>query len=206
MKYILIKAYLLKIEIILPDDYKILEKEEYKKHLIPFVDANGQPKNYTKEIEFLLKRERIKRLLEQAYTHPEELAENADYQRVILENKQIEHLKLYKNKTLIIDKMPYCYGFIEEFQKAQEINKQKKIFKTPLEEYKFNEKIYDKKILYPTEVLNTTEHNNENSEKEEEEKMRKETNESKKDENKEIIDSKRGNKKTKEKENMLIYF
>ena len=42
MKYILIKAYLLKIEIILPDDFKILEKEEYKKHLIPYTDANGQ--------------------------------------------------------------------------------------------------------------------------------------------------------------------
>ena len=210
MKYILIKAYLLKIEIILPDDYKILEKEEYKKHLIPFVDANGQTKDYTKEIKFLLKRERIQRRLEQAYTDPEELADNADYQRVKLENEQIEHLKLYKNKTLIIDKMPYCYDFIEEFQKAQEINKPKKIFKTPLEEYKFNEKIYDKEIIYPTEVLNAAEHNNEklkkyleeiNAEKEEDEKMRKETNESKKDEHKETIDSKRSDKKAKEKEN-----
>ena len=210
IKYILIKAYLFKIEIILPDDFKILEKEEFKKHLVPFVDNNGQNKDYTKEIKFLLKRERIQRRLENAYTDPEELADNADYQRVKLENEQIEHLKLYKNKTLIIDKMPYCYDFIEEFQKAQEINKPKKIFKTPLEEYKFNEKIYDKEIIYPTEVLNAAEHNNEklkkyleeiNAEKEEDEKMRKETNESKKDEHKETIDSKRSDKKAKEKEN-----
>ena len=93
---------------------------------------------------------------------------------------------------------------------AQEINKPKKIFKTPLEEYKFNEKIYDKEIIYPTEVLNASEHNSEklkkyleeiNAEKEEEEKMRKETNESKKDEHKETIDSKRSDKKSKDKEN-----
>ena len=31
MKYILVKAYLLKIEIILPDDFKTLDKEEFKK-------------------------------------------------------------------------------------------------------------------------------------------------------------------------------
>ena len=135
MKYILIKAYLLKIEIILPDDFKILDKEEYKKHFIPFIDGNGQTKDYTKEIKFLLKRERIQRRLEQTYTDPEELADNADYQRVKLEEEQIEHLKLYKNKTVFIDKMPYCYDFIEEFQKAQNIEKPKKIFKTPLELY-----------------------------------------------------------------------
>ena len=91
MKYILIKAYLLKIEIILPDDFKILDKEEYKRHLIPYTDANGQIKDYTKEIKLLLKRERIQNRLEKAYTDPEELAENDDYQRVKLENEQIEH-------------------------------------------------------------------------------------------------------------------
>ena len=206
MKYILIKAYLLKIEIILPDDFKILEKEEYNKHFVPFIDGNGQTKDYTKEIKFLLKRERIQRRLEQAYTDPEELADNADYQRVKLENEQIEHLKLYKNKTLIIDKMPYCYDFIEEFQKVQKIEKPRKIFKTTLEEYKFNEHIYDKEIIYPEEVLAAYEHNNEklkkyleslNNPKQPEEQINKDTIDSKKEENKETIDSKK-DKKTKE--------
>ena len=68
IKYILIKAYLLKIEIILPDDFKLLDKEEFKKHLVPFIDPNGQSKDYTKEIKFLLKRERIQYRLEKAYT------------------------------------------------------------------------------------------------------------------------------------------
>ena len=49
--------------------------------------------------------------------------------------------------------MPYCYDFVEEFQKKQNIEKPKKIFKTTLEEYKFNESIYDKEIIYPEEVL-----------------------------------------------------
>ena len=207
IKYILIKAYLLKIEIILPDDFKILDKEEFKKHLVPFTDSNGQTKDYTKEIKILLKRERIQRRLEQAYTDPEELADNADYQRVKLENEQIEHLKLYKNKTIFIDKLPYCYDFIEEFQKAQNIEKPKKIFKTTLEKYKFYENIFDKEIVYPEEVLNAYEHNKEKlrkyleglkADKENEEQINKETIE-KKDENKETIDSKK-DKKTNSKD------
>ena len=209
MKYILVKAYLLKIEIILPDDFKILDKEEYKKHFIPFIDSNGQTKDYTKEIKFLLKRERIQRRLEQAYTDPEELADNADYQRVKLEEEQIEHLKLYKNKTVFIDKMPYCYDFIEEFQKAQNIEKPKKIFKTPLEQYKFKELIYDKEIIYPQEVLDTYEHNKEKLQKFLDElnninNDNNENNEDKKEENKdkdkEANDSK-NDKKPKDKEN-----
>ena len=210
MKYILIKAYLLKIEIILPDDFKILDKEEYKKHFLPFIDNNGQTKDYTKEIKFLLKRERIQRRLEKAYTDPEELADNADYQRVKLENEQIEHLKLYKNKTVIIDKMPYCYDFIEEFQKAQNIQKPRKIFKTTLEEYKFNENIYNKEIIYPQEILQACEYYkemtqkyldslNKKSENEENNQGNKETID-KKEENKETIDSKK-DKKTKDKNN-----
>jgi hypothetical protein len=159
MKYILIKAYLLKIEIILPDDFKILDKEEFKKHLVPFIDSNGLSKDYTKEIKFLLKRERIQYRLEKTYTDPEELADNADYQRVKLEPEQIEHLKLYKLDTVFIDRMPYCYDFIGEFQKAQKIEKPKKIFKTTLEEYRFNENIYDKDIIYPEEVLQANEYN-----------------------------------------------
>ena len=207
IKYILIKAYLLKIEIILPDDFKILDKEEFKKHFVPFTDSNGQTKDYTKEIKILLKRERIQRRLEQAYTDPEELADNADYQRVKLENEQIEHLKLYKNKTIFIDKLPYCYDFIEEFQKAQNIEKPKKIFKTTLEKYKFYENIFDKEIVYPEEVLNAYEHNKEKlrkyleglkADKENEEQINKETIE-KKDENKETIDSKK-DKKTNSKD------
>ena len=169
-----------------------MDKEEFKKHFVPFIDGNGQTKDYTKEIKFLLKRERIQQRLEQAYTDPEELADNADYQRVKLENEQIEHLKLYKNKTIIIDKMPYCYDFIEEFQKAQKIEKPRKIFKTTLEEYKFNEQIYDKEIIYPEEVLSAYEHNSEklkkyleslNNQNETEEQINKKTIE-KKDENK----------------------
>ena len=195
MKYILIKAYLLKIEIILPDDFKILDKEEFKKHLMPYIDSNGQSKDYTKEIKLLLKRERIQRRLEQTYTDPEELADNADYQRVKLEEEQIEHLKLYKNKTVFIDKMPYCYDFIEEFQKAQNIEKPKKIFKTSLEQYKFNELIFDKEIIYPQEVLDAYEHNKEKLQKFLD-KLKNENNgqNNNEDKNKETIDKKEENK------------
>ena len=206
MKYILVKAYLLKIEIILPDDFKILDKEEFKKHLVPFVDSNGQTKDYTKEIKFLLKRERIQYRLEKAYTDPEELADNADYQRVKLEPEQIEHLKLYKLKTVFIDRMPYCYDFIEEFQKVQNIEKPKKIFKTTLEEYKFNENIYDKEIAYPEEVLQANEYNTEKlkkfndmmNQKPENEEANKENQEEAKDDKKN--NKKENNKNTKDNE------
>ena len=210
MKYILIKAYLLKIEIILPDDFKVLDKEEFKKHFLPYIDNNGQTKDYTKEIKLLLKRERIQRRLEKAYTDPEELADNADYQRVKLEEEQIEHLKLYKTKTLIIDRMPYCYDFVEEFQKKQNIEKPKKIFKTTLEEYKFNESIYDKEIIYPEEVLEACKYYKEMTQKylellnqkNEDKEINKENNEikDKKEENKETIESKKDNKDKKNKE------
>ena len=196
IKYILIKAYLLKIEIILPDDFKLLDKEEFKKHLVPFIDPNGQSKDYTKEIKFLLKRERIQYRLEKAYTDPEELADNADYQRVKLEPEQIEHLKLYKLKTVSIDRMPYCYDFIGEFQKAQNIENPKKIFKTELEEYRFNENIYDKDIIYPEEVLQANEFNKEELKKFYEKlNQKEETPEQNKENPEEIKDDKKINKK-----------
>ena len=196
IKYILIKAYLLKIEIILPDDFKLLDKEEFKKHLVPFIDPNGQSKDYTKEIKFLLKRERIQYRLEKAYTDPEELADNADYQRVKLEPEQIEHLKLYKLKTVSIDRMPYCYDFIGEFQKAQNIENPKKIFKTELEEYRFNENIYDKDIIYPEEVLQANEFNKEKLKKFYEKlNQKEETPEQNKENPEEIKDDKKINKK-----------
>ena len=159
MRFILIKADLLGIDIILPDDFKILNKEEFKKHLEPFIDPNGMSKNYTKEIKTLLKRERIQMRLEKAYTDPEELAENADYQRVKLEDEQIEHLKYYKEKTIKINRMPYCYDFVREFTKEQKIEKPKKVFKTPLERYKYIESIYNKELVYPEEVLQASEYN-----------------------------------------------
>ena len=98
IRYILIKADLLNIEIIIPTDFKILDKEEFSKHLYPMIDQNGVSKNYTNEIRTLLKRERIQLRLEGAYTDPDELAENADYQRVKLEPEQLENLKYYKEK------------------------------------------------------------------------------------------------------------
>jgi hypothetical protein len=210
MKYILVKAYLLKIEIILPDDFKILDKEEFKKHISPYTDQNGQVKDYTKEIKLLLKRERIQNRLEKAYTDPEELADNADYQRVKLEPDQIEFLKLYKLKTKHIEKMPYCYDFIGEFQKYQNVHKPKKILKTPLEEYKFNEMIFDKEIIYPEEVLSAKEHNLQKMQKNKEnkEEVKEETQENKeegkKNENKNNLkDSKviKENNKTESKDN-----
>ena len=206
MKYILVKAYLLKIEIILPDDFKILDKEEFKKHLVPFEDSNGQTKDYTKEIKFLLKRERIQNRLEKAYTDPEELAENGDYQRVKLEPEQIEHLKLYKVDTVSFDRMPYCYDFIGEFQKAQNIENPKKIFKSPLEEYRFNEAIYDKEIVYPEEVLQADEYNKEKikkylekiNQKPENEEENKKKEEEIKEEEKKNNNNTKSNKETKE--------
>ena len=158
MKYILVKANILNIEIILPKDFKILNKEEFKKHLEPLIDQNGVSQNYTKEMKILLKRERIQNRLENAYTDPEELADNADYQRVKLEPEQIEHLKFYKEKTLTINKMPYCYDLVSEFTRAQEIEIPRKIFKTPLEKYEFNEKVYNKELKYPFEVISANEY------------------------------------------------
>ena len=173
MRYILIKADLLKIEIILPTDFKILNKEEFKKHLEPLIDQNGIAKNYSNEIKTLLKRERIQLRLEGAYTDPDELADNADYQRVRLEDEQIEHLKFYKEKTLKINRMPYCYDFIKEFTREQKIEKPKKIFKTPLEKYKFHESIYNKELVYPEEVIQANEYNiQKNKERKEKEEQR----------------------------------
>ncbi len=55
---------------------KILEKNEYIRHIEPMLDSQGFAKNYTKEIKTLLKRERIQRKLEATYTDEDELNEN----------------------------------------------------------------------------------------------------------------------------------
>ena len=198
MKFIIVKAHLNNVEIVLPDDFKILDKEEFKKHLEPMMDSNGFNMNYTKEMKMLLKRERIQRRLEGAYTDPEELEENADYQRAKLEEEQIEHLKLYKEKTLKIEKMPYFYDFVKEFAKAQGIDKPRKIFKTPLEVYEFNEKIFDKEIIYPSEVLEASEFYVQ-KEKERKEKLEKEENEEEKKEGEEKEKEGKEAKEAKEK-------
>ena len=202
MQYILIKADLLKIDIILPTDFKILNKEEFKKHLEPLIDQNGLAKNYSKEIKTLLKRERIQVRLEKAYTDPDELAENADYQRVKLEDEQIEHLKYYKEKTIKINRMPYCYDFVKEFTKVQNIEKPKKIFKTPLEKFRFNEEIYNKEIVYPEEVLQANEYNIQiNKERKEREEQRlKEIEEEKEKERLAEEENEKKEKEQKEKE------
>ena len=210
MRYILIKADLLGIDIILPNDFKILNKEEYKRHLEPLIDQNGVAKNYTKEMKTLLKRERIQVRLEKAYTDPDELAENADYQRVKLEDEQIEHLKFYKEKTIKINRMPYCYDFVKEFTKVQNIEKPKKIFKTPLDKYKFIEGIYNKELVYPEEVLEANkyylEKNKEMKEKEEQRMKELEEEKEKKEEEKKEKEAKEAKeqKETKKKEEQNV--
>ena len=125
------------------------------------------------------------------YTDPEELNENADYQRVKLDPEQLENLKYYKEKTLTINRMPYCYDFVYEFQKAQNIKRPKKIFKTPIEIYRYNENNYEKELIYPEEVLQAREYYENKEKKIEEEK---EMEEEKNKENEE------GDKKDKKKE------
>ena len=125
------------------------------------------------------------------YTDPEELNENADYQRVKLDPEQLENLKYYKEKTLTINRMPYCYDFVYEFQKAQNIKRPKKIFKTPIEIYRYNENNYEKELIYPEEVLQAREYYENKKKKIEEEK---EMEEEKNKENEE------GDKKDKKKE------
>jgi hypothetical protein len=157
MKYILVRAYLLNIEIILPEDFKILDKEEYQRHLETMYDADGDPIDYTKEIKNLIKRERVQRKLEKTYTDEDELNENADYIRIKLEDEQIEQLVYYKEKTISLDRLPYAFDFIREFDEAQGISNPKKMFKTPMEIYNFKENLYDKEIVFPEEVTNATE-------------------------------------------------
>ncbi|MCQ2818673.1 MAG: phosphoglycerate kinase [archaeon] len=173
MKYILVKASLLNIEIFLPEDIKVLEKNEYQKHLVPLI-VDGIEKNYTKEVKVLLKREIIQGNLEEKLKKPtnpgdeeeeNELDDDPDYARVKLEPEQIETLKLYKTETIKIKRAPYFFDIVNEFIKAQNVSKPKKIFKTPQEIYAFNESIYDKEIVYPEEILTTSEWHKQREEK-----------------------------------------
>ena len=197
MKYILVRAYLLNIEIILPEDFKILDKEEYQRHLETMYDADGDPIDYTKEIKNLIKRERVQRKLEKTYTDEDELNENADYIRIKLEDEQIEQLVYYKEKTISLDRLPYAFDFIREFDEAQGISNPKKMFKTPMEIYNFKENLYDKEIVFPEEVTNATEFY---KKKEEErlEKIRLEEEEKKKKEEEEENEEKKDDKKKEE--------
>ena len=69
--------------------------------------------------------------------------------------------------------MPYCHDFVKEFTREQKIEKPKKIFKTPLEKYKFMESIYDKELVYPEEVIQANEYNiQKNKERKEKEEQR----------------------------------
>ena len=207
MKYILVRAHLLNIEIILPEDFKILDKEEYQRHLEPMYDADGDLLDYTKEIKQLIKRERVQRKLEKTYTDEDELNENADYIRIKLEDEQIEQLMYYKEKTVTLDRLPYAFDFIREFDEAQGITNPKKIFKTPMEIYSFKENLYDKEIVYPEEIINACEFYKKKEEErleriklEEEEKKKKEEEEENKEEEKKEEEKKEDEKKEGEEE------
>ena len=99
----------------------------------------------------------LKRKLEKTYTDEDELNENADYIRIKLEDEQIEQLVYYKEKTVSLDRLPYAFDFIREFDEVQGISNPKKMFKTPMEIYDFKENLYDKEIVFPEEVTTATE-------------------------------------------------
>lgn len=154
IKFILIRASLNNIEIILPEDGRILKKTEYAKFkeglMIPDPDNYDSYWDYMKYIKILFKMEKKQLEIEAMNLDSDELAENEEYLKNKLNEEQKELLNNYRQKEHTIKFRSNSY--IKNFVEKQNIKRPQKIFKTEYEIYKFEEYIYQNNLefLEPT--------------------------------------------------------
>lgn len=145
MKFILVKAHLNNIRIILPEDIRILVKTEYDKfnRLLPTEEQDSEDTNYMKYIKTLFKREKIAAELEDRIDDEDELNDNPDYQKNKLDEEQKELLIHYRDQNIIeFNANQHILPFVE----AQQISKPQKILKNDLQVYEYNQYMYNKPI------------------------------------------------------------
>jgi hypothetical protein len=157
IKYILVRAKLNGVEIILPTDIRILPKAECEKLREGEVnDVDITETEYYKFIKDLYRREKRQKRIERNHSE-EELEEHNYYENIKLKEDEAETLKLYRDNTIEFN----ANDLVTPFTDAQEIYKPKKILKTELEVRANLEAIYSKPIIFPeTPVVITGLNNN----------------------------------------------
>lgn len=190
MKYILVRANLSGVKIILPEDGIVLRKEEYERYREGFkleiypevleqdnnyglnktenmenIDNIVEPvliEDYYKYIKKLFKMEKKLAELEALKMDTEELLEHEDYIKNKLTNDEKLLLENYKNNTVEFKTSAYRKNFVE----IQEIHKPKKFLKNELEVRNHLQNIYRKPVVIPRGVndIEPSVHNNSNQE------------------------------------------
>jgi hypothetical protein len=144
IKYILVKASLNEIEIILPTDICTLPRVECDKLRESAIDGlTICESDYYKNVKNLYKRDKRQKRIERNHSE-EELEEHNYYHEIKLKEEEIETLSLYRNNTIEFKSNDYLKPFVE----AQDIHKPRKILKTPLDMRKNLEEIYKKPIVF----------------------------------------------------------
>lgn len=92
MKFILVRAYLNNIEIVLPEDIVLLHVSEYEKYST--ID------NYMKYIKTLKKRDKIAKDLYAIYAGTEELDQQEDYMKNVLNEEESKTLEFYQVESI----------------------------------------------------------------------------------------------------------
>ena len=142
MKFILIRASLNGIEIVLPEDIILLHKSEY--------DKFGVIENYMKYIKTLKKRDKIAKDVYAMYAGTDELDQQEDYTKNNLNEEEAVTLEFYKKDFIEFKSNAH----IKKFVKNQDIHPPEKKLNYNYEIADFYESIYKKQIVRTKENVN----------------------------------------------------
>ena len=132
IKFILVKSYLNDIEIVLPEDVRVLPKQEFEKF--------GRDENYLDFIKSLRKRVIKSDDFELKYSaEPEELENDPDYLEIKLSNEEKDILTHYNRKSISIESV----GKVRSFVMRQNFKKPQKILKNEFEIFNYESAVYD---------------------------------------------------------------
>lgn len=135
MKFILIRASLNGIDIVLPEDIILLHKSEYEKF--------AQIENYMKYIKTLKKRDKIAKDIYNLYVGTDELDQQEDYLKNMLNEEEAITLEFYKKEFIEFKSNLH----IKRFVLNQDIHPPVKKLNYNYEIAEFHESIYNKPIV-----------------------------------------------------------
>ena len=136
MKFILVRASLNNIDIVLPEDIYLLHNTEYEK--FSSID------NYMKYIKTLKKRDKIAKDLYAIYAGTDELDQQEDYMKNVLNEEEEKILEFYKTESIEIKSLN---EYLKIFVDQQGIKYPEKKLNYDYEFAEFLEYIYNKPLI-----------------------------------------------------------
>ncbi len=136
MKFILVRASLNNIEIVLPEDIFLLHSSEYEKF--------STVENYMKYIKTLKKRDKIAKDLYAIYAGTDELDQQEDYMKNVLNEEEAKTLKFYQVESIELKSLN---DHLKSFVENQDIKYPVKKLNYDYEFADFLESIYKKPLV-----------------------------------------------------------